>query len=459
MGDWSFLGRLLENAQTHSTVVGKVWLSVLFIFRILVLGAAAESVWGDEQAGFRCNTQQPGCENVCYDEAFPISHIRFWVLQIIFVSTPALVYLGHVLHIMRMESRRKEELEEWRKRHPDEDEDDCRALLDGAKGRKGGPPKSRKTYVSDQGKVCIKGALLRTYVLSIFSRTIFEVGFIVGQYFLYGFSLGPLYRCSRSPCPNVVDCFISRPTEKTIFILFMLVVACLSLLLNLLEMYHLGWKKIRKGLGKRYEKMQQQQQQSAMKHHPPSLDQHSVKTSSQPISYTYYQPPTDERNYDPPSFRTATRDPVAGARLVAQGVDGQNWANWEEEESRRGAARAAAAGGDEARHAAHAPHPVSRGLAMSTPPHGAPPPPTSSSPPPPLLLQPWAASSPVACPSSSSSAAVAAALAAALEDEAEVLTATVQMHEPPLHAGGEHDIDVRRLSRASSRARSDDLQV
>ena len=35
MGDWSFLGRLLENAQEHSTVIGKVWLTVLFIFRIL----------------------------------------------------------------------------------------------------------------------------------------------------------------------------------------------------------------------------------------------------------------------------------------------------------------------------------------------------------------------------------------------------------------------------------------
>ena len=69
MGDWSFLGRLLENAQEHSTVIGKVWLTVLFIFRILVLGAAAEEVWGDEQSDFTCNTQQPGCENVCYDRA------------------------------------------------------------------------------------------------------------------------------------------------------------------------------------------------------------------------------------------------------------------------------------------------------------------------------------------------------------------------------------------------------
>ncbi|XP_060050731.1 gap junction alpha-3 protein [Erinaceus europaeus] len=205
MGDWSFLGRLLESAQEHSTVVGKVWLTVLFIFRILVLGTAAEEVWGDEQADFTCNTQQPGCENVCYDQAFPISHVRFWVLQIIFVSTPTLVYLGHVLHSARLAG-------------------------------------------SDPGRVRIAGALLRTYVFNIIFKTLLEVGFIAGQYLLYGFRLLPLYRCNRWPCPNTVDCFISRPTEKTVFIIFMLAVACLSLLLNMLEIYHLGWKKLKQGV-------------------------------------------------------------------------------------------------------------------------------------------------------------------------------------------------------------------
>ncbi|KAG8524491.1 Gap junction alpha-10 protein, partial [Galemys pyrenaicus] len=51
-------------------------------------------VWDDEQSAFAYNTQQPGCNNVCYDDAFPISLIRFWVLQIIFVSSPSLVYMG-----------------------------------------------------------------------------------------------------------------------------------------------------------------------------------------------------------------------------------------------------------------------------------------------------------------------------------------------------------------------------
>ncbi|XP_073329608.1 gap junction alpha-3 protein-like [Pagrus major] len=249
MGDWSFLGRLLENAQEHSTVIGKVWLTVLFIFRILVLGAAAEEVWGDEQSDFTCNTQQPGCENVCYDEAFPISHIRFWVLQIIFVSTPTLIYLGHVLHIVRMEEKRKEKEEETRKANRFQEEKELLYRNGGEVGGGGGGGKKEKPPIRDEhGKIRIRGALLRTYVFNIIFKTLFEVGFILGQYFLYGFQLRPLYKCARWPCPNTVDCFISRPTEKTIFIIFMLVVACVSLLLNLLEIYHLGWKKVKQGM-------------------------------------------------------------------------------------------------------------------------------------------------------------------------------------------------------------------
>ena len=44
MGEWGFLASLLDKVQSHSTVIGKVWLTVLFIFRIMVLGAGAEKV-------------------------------------------------------------------------------------------------------------------------------------------------------------------------------------------------------------------------------------------------------------------------------------------------------------------------------------------------------------------------------------------------------------------------------
>ncbi|XP_063342017.1 gap junction protein, alpha 2 isoform X2 [Pelmatolapia mariae] len=231
MADWNLLGKLLESAQEHSTVVGKVWLTVLFIFRILVLGAAAEKVWGDEQSSFTCDTKQPGCQNVCYDTTFPISHIRFWVMQIIFVSTPSLIYLGHILHLVRMEEKEKQKQKELE----DQQQVFCH--------------KDKKPSVKDkQGHARLQGALLRTYVFNIIFKTLFEVAFIVAQYFLYGFELKAMYTCDRWPCPNMVNCYISRPTEKTIFILFMLAVACVSLLLNLVEMYHLGFTKCHQGL-------------------------------------------------------------------------------------------------------------------------------------------------------------------------------------------------------------------
>lgn len=235
MADWNLLGKLLEKAQEHSTVVGKVWLTVLFIFRILVLSAATEKVWGDEWSGFTCDTKQPGCENVCYDITFPISHVRFWVLQIIFVSTPTLIYLGHILHLVRMEDKHKEK-EKEHANHPDK-----QALIVEAK--------HKKALVRDEkGIVRLQGELLRTYVFNVIFKTLFEVGFIVAQYFLYGFELKPMYTCDRAPCPNVVNCYISRPTEKTIFIIFMLGVASLSLFLNLIEIYHLGFTKCRQGI-------------------------------------------------------------------------------------------------------------------------------------------------------------------------------------------------------------------
>ncbi|KAM6168919.1 gap junction alpha-5 protein [Erethizon dorsatum] len=233
MSDWSFLGAFLEEVHKHSTVIGKVWLTVLFIFRMLVLGTAAESSWGDEQADFQCDTIQPGCENVCYDQAFPISHIRYWVLQIIFVSTPSLVYMGHAMHTVRVQEKRKlREAERAKEIH-----------------RSGSPYEYQvaekpelSCWEEMNGKIVLRGNLLNTYVCTILIRTTMEVAFIVGQYFLYGIFLNTLHVCRRSPCPHPVNCYVSRPTEKNVFIVFMLAVAGLSLFLSLAELFHLGWK-------------------------------------------------------------------------------------------------------------------------------------------------------------------------------------------------------------------------
>ncbi|XP_066573647.1 gap junction alpha-9 protein [Amia ocellicauda] len=242
MGDWNFLGGILEEVHIHSTIVGKIWLTILFIFRMLVLGVAAEDVWNDEQSEFICNTDQPGCRNVCYDQAFPISLIRYWVLQVIFVSSPSLVYMGHALYRLRA-------LEKERQRKKVQLRRELEAVdLDMAEVRRKLERELRQLEQRKLNKAPLRGSLLRTYVMHIVTRSGVEVGFMMGQYLLYGFQLDPLYKCEREPCPNVVDCFVSRPTEKTVFMMFMQCIAAVSLFLNILEIIHLGYKKLKKGI-------------------------------------------------------------------------------------------------------------------------------------------------------------------------------------------------------------------
>ncbi|XP_048182737.1 gap junction alpha-9 protein [Corvus hawaiiensis] len=242
MGDWNFLGGILEEVHIHSTIIGKIWLTILFIFRMLVLGVATEDVWNDEQSEFICNTEQPGCRNVCYDEAFPISLIRYWVLQVIFVSSPSLVYMGHALYRLRaLEKERQKKKAQVRVELESTE-------LEMTENRKRLERELRQLDQKKLNKAPLRGSLLCTYVIHIFTRSAVEVGFMIGQYLLYGFHLDPLYKCQRDPCPNTVDCFVSRPTEKTVFILFMQSIATVSLLLNILEITHLGFRKIKMGL-------------------------------------------------------------------------------------------------------------------------------------------------------------------------------------------------------------------
>ncbi|XP_018556989.1 gap junction protein alpha 4 [Lates calcarifer] len=238
--DWSFLEHLLEEGQEYSTAVGRVWLTVLFLFRMLVLGTAAESAWDDEQSGYVCNTLQPGCTAVCYDKAFPISHFRYFVLQVIFVSTPTIFYFGYVA-IRARKIRQKEE---------EKDEEGGSRTKDNEQEKEKGWRKAGKTPAEAPK---LKGRLLCAYALSILFKVLLEVGFIIGLWILYdGFFISPKFECTAYPCPHTVDCFVSRPTEKTVFTIYTQVIAAISLFLNLIELLHLLQLAISHRLEKRY---------------------------------------------------------------------------------------------------------------------------------------------------------------------------------------------------------------
>ncbi|XP_072312199.1 gap junction gamma-1 protein-like [Eucyclogobius newberryi] len=257
---WSFLTRLLEEIHNHSTFVGKIWLTVLIVFRIVLTAVGGESIYYDEQSKFVCNTAQPGCENVCYDAFAPLSHVRFWIFQIILVTTPSLMYLGYAVNkithseekaggsprrklkkpylLGRQQHRALEEAE------GDQEEDPMiyeMAEVDQHPVPKGSPDGPEKAKARHDGRQRIRqDGLMRIYVLQLLARSALEVAFLCGQYVLYGFAILPTFECSKRPCPHLVDCFVSRPTEKTIFLLIMYAVSLLCLALNIWELLHLG---------------------------------------------------------------------------------------------------------------------------------------------------------------------------------------------------------------------------
>ncbi|XP_072303731.1 gap junction protein alpha 4 [Eucyclogobius newberryi] len=240
--DWSFLEHLLEEGQEFSTGIGRVWLTVLFLFRMLVLGTAAESAWDDEQADFVCNTRQPGCTSVCYDKAFPISHFRYFVLQVIFVSTPTIFYFGYVAIRSRAD------------KSADREQDGSEDVIKNK--RNDNEEKDKRGKKCDKGPSempKLKGRLLCAYAFSILLKVLLEAGFIIGLWFLYdGFLIATTFECTRLPCPHTVDCFVSRPTEKTIFTIYTQVIATISLVLNLVELFHLLQQALKQHLEKRY---------------------------------------------------------------------------------------------------------------------------------------------------------------------------------------------------------------
>ncbi|CAH2316568.1 gap junction beta-1 [Pelobates cultripes] len=211
--NWAGFYAILSGVNRHSTGIGRIWLSVVFIFRIMVLVVAAESVWGDEKSAFTCNTQQPGCNSVCYDHFFPISHIRLWALQLIIVATPALLVAMHVAHQQHQEKR----------------------LL-----RLTGHGDPSELAEVKKHKIRISGTLWWTYTISVIFRIVFEAVFMYIFYLIYpGYNMIRLVKCDAYPCPNTVDCFVSRPTEKTIFTVFMLAASGVCIILNVAEVIFL----------------------------------------------------------------------------------------------------------------------------------------------------------------------------------------------------------------------------
>ena len=94
---------------------------------------------------------------------------------------------------------------------------------------------------------------IRRYLrIAYFIQTVLRTG--VEACFLYYFyknfprTVEPLFRCRAFPCPNTVDCFISRPKEKEFVTNFLFYASIISLVIAMLDIYWILVHYIRKKL-------------------------------------------------------------------------------------------------------------------------------------------------------------------------------------------------------------------
>ncbi|XP_069007259.1 gap junction delta-4 protein [Embiotoca jacksoni] len=209
----------------HSiTLMGKVWLIVMIFLRVLILLLAGYPLYQDEQERFVCNTIQPGCANVCYDLFAPISLFRFWLMQLLTLCLPYMIFVTYVVHkvsnalTVDLASSGNAKTFQLFKLHQ---EPLNRASVN-------------KLPVVAEQRGCAR-RFAGAYVLHLLFRTLLEAGFGAAHYYLFGFYIPRRFLCQHPPCTTQVDCYISRPTEKTVMLNFMLGVAALSLFLNVLD--------------------------------------------------------------------------------------------------------------------------------------------------------------------------------------------------------------------------------
>uniref|UniRef100_A0A8C7B8P0 Gap junction protein n=1 Tax=Neovison vison TaxID=452646 RepID=A0A8C7B8P0_NEOVI len=190
------LGFLLITVNCNMTIVGKIWLIFMVLLRMVVIILAGSPVYQDEQERFVCNTLQPGCANVCYDIFSPVSQLRFWLIQSVSVLLPSAIFSVYVLH---------------------------RGAVLAARGLC-----PYNLTVPDFSS---------SYIVHLFLRVLTEAAFGASHYLLFGFLVPKRFSCTHAPCTSVVDCYVSRPTEKSIMMLFMWAVSALSLLLSVADLF------------------------------------------------------------------------------------------------------------------------------------------------------------------------------------------------------------------------------
>ena len=125
-----------------------------------------------------------------------------------------------------------------------------------------------------------------SYILLILTK------YITSQYLLFGWSVPEIIKCSREPCLLTVHCYVSRPKEKQVFMMFMFAVGVICMMLNFLELAFLLFKRVKWSVSD-VKKVQQSTNSSQLSLHERITERKIPRYSSAPPGY--YIPDVESR--------------------------------------------------------------------------------------------------------------------------------------------------------------------
>ncbi|XP_046884100.1 gap junction delta-4 protein-like [Hypomesus transpacificus] len=219
---------VLVTLNNNISFMGKTWWVFTVTLRLSSLLLSGFTLFYDEQDQFVCNTIQPGCTNVCFDVFSPLSLFHFWLLQLLSLSLPHLLFLTYVTHrVLSSQSVRAPRRSSERTRTSSLST--LRPTPSSETHLGVAPPSLPPAGWSSASYPCAS-------FLDSSARVLLEAAFVAAQLYLYGLSVPRSFLCYEAPCVSGVACYTSRPTEKTLMMIFMLGVASLSFLLGLIDL-------------------------------------------------------------------------------------------------------------------------------------------------------------------------------------------------------------------------------
>jgi len=312
MAGWHVVEKYLEEAGKHSTLIGKYWITMFLVLRLLILFSICDSAFGD--VGLECDTKTPGCQKMCVNQFYPIQPGSFWSLQMLFISLPIMLYMVYVSHkqekINISRKLKKAALEEEKAQHKkhfeaekekiQKDREDLLKKQEAQAQLYEMPNGARYTskevqQILDQQEKYLaeKEAELEAncdkllknedetedkatkasgkdnstppklflgYALMVLVRTIIDALFIAYYFQVYSFTfvMPEQYQCDRAPCNNVVACYVDRPKQKTLVIYIMFATGCITVLVGMIEFFSLGMGKIYEAWANRHDDITKQ---------------------------------------------------------------------------------------------------------------------------------------------------------------------------------------------------------